>query len=312
MFALTDATDLKTSGSLDTDIARNGQVLHLGGTLRCQNGRRWQWERQKSNSLNRQNNNSARAARFFVHLFTVTARLRPENAFYGGRKQATAKFLSLCELECGSQEFGSKRVRLHLKKISLLSWSNHDRDWKNPNSLVKRSFRGRRRRGILNSLITPMKVIHYLTGKEGGWGRGAPWRSYLSHTHCFLIPHNLEIPEERTTTSLTDITLRPFWCLIQRQKKKEIKDTLLLSLILSFQGISLTEHLSLNNRLILYFLDTIIIHNTLQFPALSVKKEQAISLCRLFKHTSCRLTFMSQILTTPSSLHDINFLACGA
>ena len=80
MLALTDATDLKTSGSLDTDIVRNGQVLHLGGTLRRHNGRRWQWERQKRNSLNRQNNNSARAARFFVHFFTVTARLRPENA----------------------------------------------------------------------------------------------------------------------------------------------------------------------------------------------------------------------------------------
>ena len=83
-----------------------------------------------------------------------------------------AKFLCLSELEYGSWEFGSKRVRLHLKKISHLSWSNHDRDWKKPNSLVKRSFRGRRRRGILNSLITPMKVIHYLTGKERGWGGG--------------------------------------------------------------------------------------------------------------------------------------------
>ena len=30
---------------------------------------------KKSNRLNRQNNNSARASRFFVHFFAVTARL---------------------------------------------------------------------------------------------------------------------------------------------------------------------------------------------------------------------------------------------
>ena len=38
--------------------------------------RRRQRERQKSNRLKRQNNNSARASRFFVHFFAVTARLR--------------------------------------------------------------------------------------------------------------------------------------------------------------------------------------------------------------------------------------------
>ena len=42
--------------------------------------RRRQRERQKSNRLKRQNNNSARASRFFVHFFAVTARLRRENA----------------------------------------------------------------------------------------------------------------------------------------------------------------------------------------------------------------------------------------
>ena len=42
--------------------------------------RRRQRERQKSNWLNKQNNNSARASRFFVHFFTVTTRLRGENA----------------------------------------------------------------------------------------------------------------------------------------------------------------------------------------------------------------------------------------
>ena len=34
-----------------------------------------------------------------------------------------------------------------------MSWSNRDRDWKNANSLFKWRFRGRRRRGILNSQL---------------------------------------------------------------------------------------------------------------------------------------------------------------
>ena len=63
-----------------------------------------QRERQKSNRLNRQNNNSARVPRFFVHFFAVTARLR-------------------------------RGV------------------WNNANSLFEWRFRGRRRRGILNSLM---------------------------------------------------------------------------------------------------------------------------------------------------------------
>ena len=43
---------------------------------------RWrrQRERQKSNRLNKQNNNSARASRILVHFFAVSARLRRENA----------------------------------------------------------------------------------------------------------------------------------------------------------------------------------------------------------------------------------------
>ena len=39
-------------------------------------------ERQKSNWLNKQNSNFARAARFFVDFFAVTARLGRENALF--------------------------------------------------------------------------------------------------------------------------------------------------------------------------------------------------------------------------------------
>ena len=40
--------------------------------------RRWQQERQKTNRFNEQNNNSARASRFFVQFFAVAAQLRRE------------------------------------------------------------------------------------------------------------------------------------------------------------------------------------------------------------------------------------------
>ena len=39
-----------------------------------------QQERQKSNRLNRQNNNSASAARFLIHFCADTTQLRLENA----------------------------------------------------------------------------------------------------------------------------------------------------------------------------------------------------------------------------------------
>ena len=46
--------------------------------IKAQNGARSQ--RQKSNRFNNQNNNFARASRFFVHFFADAARLRRENA----------------------------------------------------------------------------------------------------------------------------------------------------------------------------------------------------------------------------------------
>ena len=45
-----------------------------------QRQRRRQRKRQKSNGLDLQNNNSARASRFFVHLFAVVARIRHETS----------------------------------------------------------------------------------------------------------------------------------------------------------------------------------------------------------------------------------------
>ena len=88
---------------------------------------RWrERERQRQKSkiirLNRQNNTSARAARFSVYFFWLSSLhdydgKMPNFTFYGGCKQATVNsFLYLSELEHGPQEFGSKRVYLHLTK----------------------------------------------------------------------------------------------------------------------------------------------------------------------------------------------------
>ena len=52
-------------------------------------------ESQINNSLTRQNNNFARASRFFVHFFAVIARLRREMpifTFCGGREHNTTTF----------------------------------------------------------------------------------------------------------------------------------------------------------------------------------------------------------------------------
>ena len=72
--------------------------------------------------------------------------------------------ISISELEYGSQEFGSKTVRLHLTKY--MSWCNPDRDWKNANSLFKRRFRGRRHCGISNSVFLNPSNVTFRSPKK--------------------------------------------------------------------------------------------------------------------------------------------------
>ena len=82
----------------------------------------------------------------------------PNFTFHRGRNQPTAKF---------SFSFWTWMwfLRIRLKKRALAfdkltSSSDHDRDWQNANSLFKRRFRGRRRRGILNSLLQQLQLSH--------------------------------------------------------------------------------------------------------------------------------------------------------
>ena len=83
---------------------------------------RRQRQLQQNNRFNKQNNNFARASRFyfcislpFLHDYDVKM---PNFAFYGVRKQATTKFILLFALELGygPLEFNSIWVRLHLTK----------------------------------------------------------------------------------------------------------------------------------------------------------------------------------------------------
>ena len=68
-------------------------------------------ECQKNNRFYKENNNFARASRFF---FTF---LCPRNfAFMGYVNKQRRNFISLSELGYGTWEFNSRRVRLHLTK----------------------------------------------------------------------------------------------------------------------------------------------------------------------------------------------------
>ena len=61
--------------------AEDPQVQNLVSLKPVTHSRRGQQrERQKNSWFNKQNNNFARASRFFVHFFPVFARLRRENA----------------------------------------------------------------------------------------------------------------------------------------------------------------------------------------------------------------------------------------
>ena len=73
----------------------------------------------------------------------------PSFIFYGGRKQATAKFSFSFLTWVWFLGIRLKRVRLHLQ----MSWSKRERDWNNANSLFKRRFSGRHRRGVLYFLL---------------------------------------------------------------------------------------------------------------------------------------------------------------
>ena len=78
-----------------------------------------QRERQKNNWFDKQNNNFARASRFFVHFFPVFARLRLKCLilrFMGDVNKQRRNFISLSELGYGPLKFSFRRVRLHLKK----------------------------------------------------------------------------------------------------------------------------------------------------------------------------------------------------
>ena len=75
---------------------------------------------KKNNRFNKQNNNFARASRFFVHFFarfcTTTTWKCLISRFMEDVNKQRRNFISLSELEYGPLKFSFRRVRLHLTK----------------------------------------------------------------------------------------------------------------------------------------------------------------------------------------------------
>ena len=78
----------------------------------------------KANRFNNQSNNFARASRFLVHFFAVTARLRLETGLISRCTEEVHKrrrnYLPLSELGYGSLEFNLWRVRLYMSQSKWL------------------------------------------------------------------------------------------------------------------------------------------------------------------------------------------------
>ena len=79
-------------------------------TLRFRRRRRKRARQKSNHSLNKQNNNSARASRFFVHFFVITARLQPEILIFRLMEDVNKRPLNFLS----SSELNSRSVRLHL------------------------------------------------------------------------------------------------------------------------------------------------------------------------------------------------------
>ena len=77
-----------------------------------------------------QNNNFARASRFFAHFFTVLARLRRENPIIASFMEGVIKrrriSFSLSKLECGPQEINSREIGQFLPFSA--NWNKRDKD----------------------------------------------------------------------------------------------------------------------------------------------------------------------------------------
>ena len=84
---------------------------------------RRRWEIQISNSLTRQNNNFARASRFFVHFFAVNCTSvpvkMPNLTFCKGRKQAITKFILFMNFDMVHSAVASMRPTEALASVKF-------------------------------------------------------------------------------------------------------------------------------------------------------------------------------------------------
>ena len=101
-------------------------------------------------SLCRENNNSARVSRFFVHFFAITARLRcqlPNFTYHRQREHTTTNFSFSPTLNIFFKNSTPGQ------RTKWACWDNRTEVSKNAKSLFMWRFRPRHRCGILNSLL---------------------------------------------------------------------------------------------------------------------------------------------------------------
>ena len=176
----------------------------------CQRRRRRQRERQKSIGFHSwQNNNTARASRFFVHcilsLHDYDVKI-PDVKFCGGREHKTTTF-SLFSWT-SMQSF---RIQLQNKKSQHLTnwtrWNKRDKVWSRANSLFKWRFRNRRRGRCLSSLISRLYCAGncWLRFSAGVWFR---WVNKLSKMGRLLkfVGYVIHVSESQS-----------IWCLACKQ-----------------------------------------------------------------------------------------------
>ena len=97
-------------------IKRNNDVTFLASWLdftASNDDSKENLQKIKPKGFIKRNNNFARASRFLVHVFSVTARLRRESAFHVLRRTQTKhdEFFFLLKLKCDPQEIMCFRCR---------------------------------------------------------------------------------------------------------------------------------------------------------------------------------------------------------
>ena len=159
-------------------------------------------------ALDWQNNNSARASRFFVHFFVVAARLPRENSWFHVLWRTWTQdndFLFLfLKLLYTLLEFNSRKNCQHL--TNWTRWNKRDEVWNSATSLCKWRFRSRRRPCCLSSWLVSLSKYFFQRRTSTGSGLSA----LLSSGFCLDIRANSLYIIVKTLRSTNLVAWKPF------------------------------------------------------------------------------------------------------